>query len=114
LADKEAAKRRRRENKGAREKAKAERAGPSPAQQAEAVRNVEADDPRHAERRTGLRRFGGRRHRRQPTVAVTRFASASTSRAATSSGRDRWFWSGMLRAERPDRLRAPLHPDRPG
>jgi hypothetical protein len=54
LAEKKAAKRRRRENKEAREKAKAERTGPSPAQQAEAVRNVEAEDPRHAERRTGL------------------------------------------------------------
>src|SRR5215204_2918552 len=38
----------------AREKAKAGRTGPSPAQQAEAVRNVEAEDPRQAERRTGL------------------------------------------------------------
>ena len=54
LADKKAAKRRRRENKEAREKAKAERTGPSPAQEAEAVRNVEAEDPREAERRTGL------------------------------------------------------------
>jgi hypothetical protein len=54
LGDKKAAKRRRRENKEARELAKAERTGPSPAQQAEAVRNVEADDPRQAERRTGL------------------------------------------------------------
>jgi len=44
LADKKAAKRRRRENKEAREKAKAGRTGPSPAQQAEAVRNVEAED----------------------------------------------------------------------
>src|SRR5215203_2281212 len=34
-------------------------------------------------------RLGGRRHRQQqPTVAVIRSASASTSRAATSSGRD--------------------------
>jgi hypothetical protein len=54
LADKKAAKRRRRENKEAREKAKAERTGPSPAQQAEAIRNVEAEDPRQARRRTGL------------------------------------------------------------
>ena len=54
LADKKAAKRRRRENKEAREKAKAERTGLSPAQEAEAVRNVEAEDPREAERRTGL------------------------------------------------------------
>jgi hypothetical protein len=54
VAEKKAAKRRRRENKEAREKAKAERIGPSPAQQAEAVRKVEAEDPRQAERRTGL------------------------------------------------------------
>ena len=54
MADKKAAKRRRRENKEARENAKAERTGPSPAQQAEAVRKVEAEDPRQAERRTGL------------------------------------------------------------
>ena len=54
LADKKAAKRRRRENKEAREKAKAERTGPSPAQQAEAVRKVEAEATRQAERRTGL------------------------------------------------------------
>jgi len=54
LADKKAAKRRRRENKEAREKAKAERTGPSPAQQAETVRNVAVEDPRQAERRTGL------------------------------------------------------------
>ena len=45
MADKKAAKRRRRENKEAREKAKAEHTGPSPAQQAQAVRNVEAEDP---------------------------------------------------------------------
>jgi len=88
LADKKAAKRRRRENKEVRDKAKAERTGPSLAQQAEAVRNVEAEDPREAEPRTGGR-LGGRRHRQQqPTVAVIRSASASTSRAATSSGRD--------------------------
>ena len=54
LADKKAAKQRRRENKEAREKAKAERTGPSPAQQAEAVRNIEAEDPLEAERRIGL------------------------------------------------------------
>jgi len=54
MADKKAAKRRRRENKEAREKAKTERTGPSPAQQAEAVRNVEAEDPGKAARRTGL------------------------------------------------------------
>ena len=54
LADKKAAKQRRRENKEAREKAKAERTGPSPAQEAEAVRLDEAEDPRRAERRIGL------------------------------------------------------------
>ena len=54
MADKKAAKRRRRENKEAREKAKAERTGPSPAQEAEAARTVEAEDPGQAERRTGL------------------------------------------------------------
>jgi hypothetical protein len=54
MADKKAAKRRRRENKEAREKAKAERTGPSPAQQAEAIRNDAAEDPRQARRRTGL------------------------------------------------------------
>ena len=54
MADKKATKRRRRENRETREKAKAERTGPSPAQQAEAVRHVEAEDPRQAERRTGL------------------------------------------------------------
>jgi hypothetical protein len=54
LADKSAAKIRRREKKEARAKEKAERTGPSPAQQAEAVRQSEAEDPRHAERRTGL------------------------------------------------------------
>ena len=54
MADKKAAKQRRRENKEAREKAKAERTGPSPAQEAEAVRNIEAEDPLEAERRIGL------------------------------------------------------------
>ena len=66
MADKKAAKRRRRENKEAREKAKAERTGPSPAQEAEAIRNVEAEDPRQAETPHRSRRLGGRRHR-QPT-----------------------------------------------
>ena len=54
MADKKAAKLRRRENKEEREKDKAERKGESPAQQAEAVRKREAEDPQHAERRTGL------------------------------------------------------------
>jgi hypothetical protein len=54
LADKKAAKLRRRENKEAREKEKADRTGGSPAQRAEAVRKHEAEDRRHAERRAGL------------------------------------------------------------
>ena len=54
MADKKAAKLRRRENKEAREKQKADLTGASPAQQADAVRNREAEDPRHAERRAGL------------------------------------------------------------
>ena len=54
MADKTAAKLRRREQKEARAKEKAERKGPSPAQQAEALRKSEAEDPRAAERRTGL------------------------------------------------------------
>ncbi len=55
MADKKAAKQRRRENKEAREKEKAERKGPSPAQEAEAVRMREAaEDPDQAERRIGL------------------------------------------------------------
>jgi hypothetical protein len=41
-------------------------------------------------------------------------ASASTSRAATSSGRDQVVMGGNAAAGRPDRLRAPLRPDRPG
>jgi len=54
LADKNTAKLRRREQKEARAKEKAERKGLSPAQEAEAVRKSEAEDPRVAERRTGL------------------------------------------------------------
>ena len=54
MADKKAAKLRRRENKEAREKEKADRTGASAAQQAEAVRKHEAEDPRHAQRRVGL------------------------------------------------------------
>ena len=53
MADKKAAKRRRRENKEARSRERPS-AQPSQAQQAEAVRNIEAEDPRQAERRTGL------------------------------------------------------------
>ena len=54
MADKKAAKLRRRAKKEARADEKAKREGPSAAQEAEAVRKAEAEDPRHAERRTGL------------------------------------------------------------
>lgn len=54
MADKKAAKLHRRDNKEAREKAKAERKGPSPAQQAEAVRRREREDPEEARGRLGL------------------------------------------------------------
>ena len=54
LAEKNAAKLRRREQKEARAKEKTERTGPSPAQEAEAVRKSEVEEPRQAERRTGL------------------------------------------------------------
>jgi hypothetical protein len=53
MADKKAAKLRRRENKQARAQEKAERDGPSPAQHAEAARKAEADRERAAERRPG-------------------------------------------------------------
>jgi hypothetical protein len=54
LGEKNAAKLRRREQKEARAKEKTERTGPSPAQEAEAVRKSEVEEPRQAERRTGL------------------------------------------------------------
>jgi hypothetical protein len=55
LAEKKSAKRRRRDNKEARERDKAQRTGESPAQQAEAVRAREADAAqRDADRRMGL------------------------------------------------------------
>ena len=55
MADKKAAKLRRRENKEARERDKAARSGESPAQQAEAARERGADEAsRDAERRVGL------------------------------------------------------------
>lgn len=54
MADKKAAKLHRRDIKEAREKEKAERKGPSPAQQAEEIRMREREDPEEAERRTGL------------------------------------------------------------
>ena len=55
MAEKKAAKRRRRDNKEARERDKAERTGESPAQQAEAARERGADAAlRDAERRIGL------------------------------------------------------------
>ena len=55
MADKKAAKLRRRDNKDARERDKVQRTGESPAQQAEAVRERAADAAlRDAERRVGL------------------------------------------------------------
>jgi hypothetical protein len=55
LADKKAAKLRRRGNKEARARDKIDRTGASPAQQAEAVRERTADEAlRDAERRAGL------------------------------------------------------------
>ena len=54
MADKKAAKLRRREKKQARVQEKTDRSGQSPAQEAEAVRRREAEDPEHAERRAGL------------------------------------------------------------
>ncbi len=55
MAEKKSAKRRRRDNKEARERDKAQRTGESPAQQAEAVRAREADAAqRDADRRMGL------------------------------------------------------------
>jgi hypothetical protein len=54
VADKKAAKLHRRGIKEAREKEKAERKGPSPAQQAEAVREREREDPEQAMGRLGL------------------------------------------------------------
>jgi hypothetical protein len=54
LADKKAAKLRRRENKQERENDKAARTGNSPAQDAEERRRQEGEDPAHAERRVGL------------------------------------------------------------
>ena len=56
-------------------------------------------------------RLGGRRHRQQqPAVAVTRFASASTSRAASRPGATRWFWE----KKNTSRLRAPTRCTGPG
>jgi hypothetical protein len=55
VAEKKSAKHRRRANKEARERDKAERTGESPAQQAEALRARGADaELRDAERRVGL------------------------------------------------------------
>lgn len=52
MADKQAAKLRRRENKEERERAKADRTGESPAQKAEKVRIRDAPDPVDEARRT--------------------------------------------------------------
>jgi len=55
LAEKKSAKRRRRDNREARERDKVERTGESPAQQAEAERGRQADAAtRDADRRVGL------------------------------------------------------------
>ncbi len=54
MADKQAAKLRRRENKEQREREKAERKDKSPAQVAEEIRRENAPDPADAERRSGL------------------------------------------------------------
>ena len=59
LADKQAAKVRRRENKEARERAKADRTGDSPAQQAERVRREDTPDPQDEARRAGMDGFVG-------------------------------------------------------
>jgi hypothetical protein len=54
LGDKQAAKQRRRENRDERERAKTERSGESPAQEAESIRRQNEPDPRDKERREGL------------------------------------------------------------
>ncbi len=54
MGDKQAAKQRRRENRDERERAKSERSGDSPAQEAEAVRRATEPDPKDKERREGL------------------------------------------------------------
>jgi hypothetical protein len=68
LADKQAAKLRRRENKEAREREKADRKGESPAQEAEAIRRANAPDPREGARRTGTEEgfVGGDTARNRP------------------------------------------------
>jgi hypothetical protein len=53
LGEKQAAKKRRRENRDEREREKAARTGTSPAQDAEAVRRRDAPDPEEAARRAG-------------------------------------------------------------
>jgi hypothetical protein len=53
LGEKQAAKRRRRENRDEREREKAARKGQSPAQKAEAVRRRNAPDPDDVARRAG-------------------------------------------------------------
>jgi hypothetical protein len=59
LADKQAAKLRRRQNKEERERAKVERTGDSPAQKAEQERRREVVDAREEARRAGLDGFVG-------------------------------------------------------
>jgi hypothetical protein len=53
LGDKQAAKRRRRENRDEREREKTSRTGASPAQDAEAIRRRNAPDPKEVARRAG-------------------------------------------------------------
>jgi hypothetical protein len=59
LADKKAAKQRRRENREEREREKDTRVGDSPAQAAETVRRRNAPDPEEAARRAGGDGFVG-------------------------------------------------------
>src|SRR5215204_4793023 len=85
LADKKAAKRRRRENKGsAREgEGRAHRPVAGSAGRGRPERRGRGSTASRTPHRSG--RLGGRRHRRQqPTVAVTRCGPASTSRASPS------------------------------
>ncbi len=59
MADKQAAKLRRRENKEERERAKAGRTGESPAQAAEKIRRSAVPDPGEEARRSGMDGFVG-------------------------------------------------------
>jgi hypothetical protein len=59
LADKKAAKQRRREKREEREREKEARVGDSPAQEAEAIRSRNAPDPEQVARRSGGNGFVG-------------------------------------------------------